>query len=149
MELNKAIDKIEEALIRLSQNPSGSWTTMLKTSGVPYYGHITGWLTKNGYTKPEGNGLRWVGKEPTRATAAMLYEDALSEGRKKKSALRPSPGPVSQKQPSEKASPSPPVNGSNGNGELLKALALMEKAINAGIPDPVGFVQSCLQDPRI
>jgi hypothetical protein len=131
--MNEQIDKIEQCLSMLAANPSGSWVTLLKREGCPYYASVTSYLRKNGIAQENGNGLRWVGKEPTRALAANIYEDAktASMGSAKKAAVKAhAPARIE-------------------NGGMVKALALMEKAIKHGVGDPVAFVQDCLSDQRI
>jgi hypothetical protein len=59
-DLNKTIDKIENALHELSLNPKGGWTELMKSWGTPYYGNITNVLRKRGIAEPEGTGLKWV-----------------------------------------------------------------------------------------
>lgn len=74
--INRHIDKIEDALNQLSQNPKGGWTDLMKSWGVPYYGNITAILRKRGIAIPKGTGLEWVGDKPTRTVAALIYEEA-------------------------------------------------------------------------
>lgn len=75
-DLNKTIDKIENALHELSLNPKGGWTELMKMWGTPYYGNIPGVLRKRGIAEPEGTGLKWVGDKPTRTLAGIVYEEA-------------------------------------------------------------------------
>lgn len=146
--MTEQINKIEEALLRLAQNPEGSWNELLKGWKTPYYGFITGWLAKKGYTQPNGNGLRWVGSNPTRTTAAMLYEDAKQYSNKKKAPNKKEilTAAMYQVKPEESAKfeTIPPRK-----DPITRQLALMQYAIQAEVKDPVAFVKQILDDPRI
>ena len=157
--MNDAISQIEEALLRLAQNPQGSWGELLKGWKTPYYGYITGWLSRNGYAEADGNRLRWTGKEPNRTTAALLYEDAKGYS----SQMKPSKGvkrgkSKGQEGPAKAAIlreaiyaeaekefiPKP-----SAKDELTRGLAIMEHAMKAGVTDPVAFTRQLLKDNRI
>jgi hypothetical protein len=150
--MNDSIGRIEEALIRLHQNPQGSWGELLKGWRTPYYNFITGWLSRNGYAEADGNRLRWVGKEPNRTTAALLYEDAKGYG---KAQTRTNTPRTKEKkadiareaiyaEADKEFTPKP-----SAKDELTRGLAIMEHAIKAGVTDPVAFTRHLLKDNRI
>jgi len=141
-------------LIAISQNPDRGLISVLEEMRVPYYNIITQFLFQRNCVEKEGVKLRWVGNPPTRTLAGLLYEDCreyASSAKTKKGAklemveLRSKPAKTVIY--AEKRTETTVVIPQNGN--LQKALALMEKAIIAGVKDPVAFVESCLKDPRI
>lgn len=146
--MNDKISKIEDALIMLSENPVGSWGELLKGWKTPYYGFITGFLSRRGLVVPEGNGLRWVGDKPTRTLAGLLYEEAKEYANKskkipsKKEIVTNAIFGVGQKA----ESPALPVQSKD---DLTRGLAIMEHAIKAGVVDPVAFAKALLKDSRI
>jgi len=123
-DITTSIDKIEDALNHLSQNPKGSWTGILKKKRVPYYANITSFLSKRGVAVKDGNGLKWVGDKPTRTLAALIYEEAKAQQSK------PRPEKITEE-------------------TLRKALAVMETAIRHEVKDPIKFTLDLLQDSRI
>jgi len=147
--MNDAISRIEEALLRLAQNPQGSWGELLKGWRTPYYGFITGWLSRNGYAEADGNRLRWTGKEPNRTTAALLYEDAKGYGKGQTRTNTPrtveKKAVIAREAEAEKEFiPTP-----SAKDELTRGLAIMEHAMKAGVTDPVAFTRQLLKDNRI
>lgn len=172
-DLNKTIDKIENALHELSLNPKGGWTELMKMWGTPYYGNIPGVLRKRGIVEPEGTGLKWVGDKPTRTLAGIVYEEAkeASQGvrskfKSKNVEAKPETTKLAtQKRDIEIKAPSlqdeispdilirldvdkealiPPSEKS-----LRRALAVMEKAMRHQVADPVAFTLDVLKDERI
>lgn len=127
---------------------------------MPYYNILTSFLAQRGILEKTGNRLRWGGDPPTRTLAGLIYEECKGAGvggRPNKAKAVASKAKIARTAiygnglPEEakellKASEVPlfsaPLN-------LQKALALMEKAIMAGVKDPVSFVENCLKDPRI
>ena len=155
-DLNKTIDKIENALHELSLNPKGGWTELMKSWGTPYYGNITNVLRKRGIAEPEGTGLKWVGDKPTRVLAGIVYEEAKAvsqgvyskfKGKNIATNSQPKPSPC-QMHDMELVAPvraMPQI----GDELLTRALAVMEKAMRHGVPDPVAFTLDVLKDGRI
>lgn len=172
-DLNKTIDKIENALHELSLNPKGGWTELMKSWGTPYYGNITNVLRKRGIAEPEGTGLKWVGDKPTRVLAGIVYEEAkeVSQGVRSKfksknnGQPKPSPCQMHDMEVAELPEPETQVNDDAigwrsvenvGKKEvcpseesLQRALAIMEKAMWHKVPDPVAFTLDVLKDSRI
>lgn len=147
--MNQQIDKIEEALIALSQNPKGSFVNILKDMNVPYYGNVTTILSIMGFLVKDGVPLRWDGPAPNRTLAGVIYEKCKEMTTRRKNKRAPSKAQIAKE-----AIRDNPVDASAGKLSqpainMQKALALMEKAIIAGVKDPVSFVESVLKDPRI
>lgn len=168
-DLNKTIDKIENALHELSLNPKGGWTELMKMWGTPYYGNIPGVLRKRGIAEPEGTGLKWVGDKPTRTLAGIVYEEAkeASQGVRSKFKSKNVEAKISPREVDEAIAtasgamaywPSEPkqettkerVNGALPSEQTLaRALAVMEKAMRHQVADPVAFTLDVLKDGRI
>lgn len=158
--MTETISRIEEGLIAISLNPERSFVAILEEMKVPYYNILTSFLAQRGVLEKVGTRLRWVGDPPTRTLAGLIYEQCRSAGvggRPNKGKAKASKARIAHAAiygndlPEEakeilKASDVPlfPVL-----PNLQKALALMEKAILAGVKDPVAFVENCLKDPRI
>jgi len=150
--MNQQIDKIEEALIALSQNPKGSFVNILKERNIPYFGNITSILSKKGILVKDGARLRWVdgGPAPNRTLAATIYEECKDMANPKNKPRRlPSKAQIAKEAIHDDPVDAPAGKLSQPTINMQKALALMEKAIVAGVKDPVSFVESVLKDPRI
>lgn len=155
--LNKTIDKIENALHELSLNPKGGWTELMKMWGTPYYGNIPGVLRKRGIAEPEGTGLKWVGDKPTRTLAGIVYEEAKEASQGVRSKFKSKNVEAKPETTKDEISPDilirldvdkevliPPSEKS-----LRRALAVMEKAMRHQVADPVAFTLDVLKDGRI
>lgn len=156
-DLNKTIDKIENALHELSLNPKGGWTELMKIWGTPYYGNIPGVLRKRGIAEPEGTGLKWVGDKPTRTLAGIVYEEAKEASQGVRSKFKSKNVEAKPETTQDEISPDilirldvdkealmPPSEKS-----LRRALAVMEKAMRHQVADPVAFTLDVLKDGRI